>query len=122
MNFLTKILPFQRMLPPSSTNSNFMNSRGFTTRNDEFLTKILPFQRWVPPSSTKLNFMNSCALPGFTSGESVTSFESIFSPEQRHTKVTALKFVLVATELSIYLSVCLSTKKKVNFLFILYIL
>ena len=34
-----------------------------------------------------------------TSGESVTSFESIFSPEQGHTKVTAHKFVLVATGL-----------------------
>ena len=30
---------------------------------------------------------------------SVTSFESIFNPEQGYTKVTALKFVLVATGL-----------------------
>ena len=45
------------------------------------------------------NFMKSRSLPCFTSGESVTSFESIFSPEQGHTKVTAHKFVLVATGL-----------------------
>ena len=43
--------------------------------------------------------MKSRALPCFTSGESVMSFESIFSPEQGHTKVTAHKFVLVATGL-----------------------
>ena len=43
--------------------------------------------------------MKSRALPCFTYGESVMSFESIFSPEQGHTKVTAHKFVLVATGL-----------------------
>ena len=42
---------------------------------------------------------NKHALSCFTSGESVKSFESIFSPEQGHTKVTALKFVMVATGL-----------------------
>ena len=69
------------------------------TKNDEFLTKILPFQKWLPLPSTNTNFMKSRALPCFTSGDSVTSFESIFSPEQGHTKVTARKFVLVATGL-----------------------
>ena len=43
--------------------------------------------------------MKSRALPCFTSGESVMSFESIFSPEQGHPKVMAHKFVLVATGL-----------------------
>ena len=58
-----------------------------------------PFQNWFPLPSTNTNFMKSRALPCFTYGESVTSFESIFSPEQGHTKVTAHKFVLVATGL-----------------------
>ena len=68
-------------------------------RTMNLLTKILPFQKWLPLPSTNTNFMKSRALPCFTSGESVTSFESIFSPEQGHTKVTAHKFVLVATGL-----------------------
>ena len=43
--------------------------------------------------------MKSRTLPCFTYGESVTSFKSIFSPEQGHIEVTAHKFVLVATGL-----------------------
>ena len=45
------------------------------------------------------NFMKPHALPCFNSDESVTSFESIFNPDQGYTKVRALKFVLVATGL-----------------------
>ena len=45
------------------------------------------------------NFMKPHALRCFNSGRSLTSLESIFNPEQGYTKVTALKFVLVATGL-----------------------